>query len=461
MATEQLKIHFIGIGGAGISALARMARAAGHSVTGSNMEANDTTSALVAEGIKVFVPHSSKAITTDLDLLVKSSAATKQTPAKVEIEAAEAMNIAVEHREYLINKFAQSQKSIGVAGTHGKTTTTSMVAHALISLNSDPSYLIGGILQSTGTNAELGRGDYFVWEADEFNNHYHGVTQNYAIINNIEFDHPDIFKSEEEYLDSFRKFVLENVKDKLILNLDDDNITKLIEEEDTIAPKTVTFGQKDQADYRMYKITQNPAGITVGIEFEFNKRQEVYANLYGKHNAYNLTAAFALLHSLGFASESIAQALSTFQGSGRRFELIYDRNNLTIISDYAHHPTAIKTTVAAARAAYPNAKLVAVLEPHQYQRVAALLPLYKDIFTTADEVILLPIYASRDQDITITSTEELLNIVEHSVKNIYTYPQLASRIQEELSHSHTEPVVYLCMSAGKLDEVIRESAKIL
>lgn len=455
-----MKIHFIGIGGAGLSALANMCLQLGYEVTGSDAVESQNTQMLQDKGVRIFIPNSVEAISSNIDLVIKTSAATKDGPAKAEIEKAEELNIPVKHREYLVNEFAQKQTSIGVAGTHGKTTTTSLVAHALIKLGAQPSYLIGGILTETKTNAEIGTGNYFVWEADEFNNHYHGVTQDYAIINNVEYDHPDIFETLESYKYSFTKFMLENVRKDIVVNADDQILMDLVNQNPELKRRASSFGKANTADYKLLGFSYTDSGqMRVEIEDKNANNYEVTLELKGEHNAYNTLAAFALLCTLGFDPTNAANAITGFSGSGRRFEILFDKNNLRVVSDYAHHPTAIAKTVAAARAAYPNDKLVAVLEPHQYQRVASLLNDYRHIFSEADQVVLLPIYASRDKDTSITSTEELLALVEHQNKNIYSYAEIVAEIKSHLTDDNKTPRTYLCMSAGKLDSEIRNIFK--
>ncbi len=438
------KVHFIGIGGAGISALASMAKQMGYDVSGSNMSSSLTTTKMEAKGIKVNIGHSADAVTSDIDFVIRTSAATHDTPAGVEIKQAESLGIPVYSREYLIAEFASRYYSIGVAGTHGKTTTSGLIAHILIKMNLDPTYLVGGIVSTTGENAGVGAGEYFVWEADEFANAYHGVKLNTAILNNIDYDHPDYFKSEEEYLASFYSFTHQNVSDLLVVNADNE---KAMHAAVGTSAKVKTFGHCTACDYCIQDL--NPEQKSFRINFT-DASVVVHPLLLGKHNVQNITGAFALLHELGLDANELVQAIESYSGTERRFETLFQNNFVQVISDYAHHPTAVKVTVEAAKSL--GNKTIAVFEPHQFIRVKTLLPDYKGIFDAADEVWVLPIYASRDLDTNITNSQELLSVIDHKHKKLISPSELLSEIKSE----HSEKTTYLCMSAGNLDDFLRK-----
>ncbi|MEI7604256.1 MAG: UDP-N-acetylmuramate--L-alanine ligase [bacterium] len=445
-----MKIYFNGIGGAGLAPLSLLAKKFGHEVSGSDItDKGNNVDYLRQNGINVSVPGNPDNITNDIDLIIYTAASAPGTLNYNEIEKAKGLNIRCERRGFLIDLLIKNLISIGVCGTHGKTTTTSLLTHCLIEIGEDPTYSVGGIMESTGKSSDVGSGKYFTWEADEYANQFHEVHISYAIVNNIEYDHPDFFKTEEDYINSFKFFIENNVSEKIIVNTESSNVQKAIINIDK--DKIITFGSSISNDFYFSDILVNSSEMDFIIHNK-NLEYKISSHLHGRHNTSNITAVFALLMSLGFDSDKVISAIKTFIGSGRRFETIFENENVKVISDYAHHPTAIKTTILAAKEL--GMPVTAVFEPHQYSRIKILLNQFHEAFIDAEKVIILPIYASRDPDTTIVTSEDLYNEIDNNNKYFYkSYKDILT----DISSAHINKTVYLCMSAGTLDDFLRKN----
>jgi UDP-N-acetylmuramate--alanine ligase len=327
-----MKIHFIGIKGSGVSGVSALAQKMGYTVSGCDL------------GIK---GHDVKHL-KDVDLVVATPAVFYQNNNHPEILEAKKRNILITWQEFLGKILLKEKKVICIAGTHGKSTTTAMAGKLLIDNGFDPIVVVGAKIPEWDGNSHFGKGDYAVVEADEFNNNFLHYHPEVIIINNIEFDHPDFFENEKEVNNSFGKFVDNLVGTKI-----------LITEKDSLHKK-------------------------------FN------LNIFGEHNQKNANMVYVLGKKLGISDKKIIESIESFKGIGRRMELIADKNGIKVYDDYAHHPTAIKTTLEGLRQKYPNKKILAIIEPHGYKRTKALLPLYKNVFNSVDKVIIGPIFKARD-----------------------------------------------------------------
>jgi len=390
-------VHLIGIGGTGLSAIATVLLERGDMVSGSDRQVTAMTKRLEKMGATVFVGHKAENI-TGADIVVRSSAVKDDNP---EVKAALELGIPVLKRSAFLSYLTASQKTIAVAGTHGKTTTTAMIAEIFSELAFDPSFVIGGVSANLGRNAHAGEGEYFVIEADEYDHMFLGLDPFIAVLTSVEYDHPDCFPTPIDFLMAFETFtdrVLEN--GVLLSKIDDKGAAWLHSRALRAGRKTLAYSLEDpHADYYAGNPRLNENGCYM---FDLYKQgellvEEVYLQVPGLHNIANALAALAVSDLLDLPLEHVKKALSRFRGTERRFEIRGVRNGITIIDDYGHHPTEIKATLAAARARYPGQRIWAIWQPHTYSRTRLLQHDFSRAFGDADFVIVSEVYPAREQ----------------------------------------------------------------
>lgn len=391
-----IHVYFIGIGGISMSGLAEILLSEGFSVSGSDWNRSPLTQMLEEQGAKVNYgkPQRAENITDDIDLVVYTAAVHKDNP-----EYAEAVrkNIPVLTRAQFLGQLMRNYKTpIAVSGTHGKTTTTSMISEILLQADTDPTLSVGGILRSIHGNIRVGKSDLFVVEACEYTNSFLSFFPKIGIILNIEEDHLDFFKDIEEIRDSFRRFARLIPDDGcLILNSGIDRWQEITE---GLSCRIITFGLDESADYSPSDITYNEfADATFLAHRKGAAPLPVTLGVPGEHNILNALAALALSDLLCLSPADAQKALRSFHGTDRRFEYKGTVNGITIIDDYAHHPTEITATLKAARN-YPHKTLWCVFQPHTYSRTKAFLDDFASALCLADRVILADIYAARETD---------------------------------------------------------------
>ena len=391
-----IHVYFIGIGGISMSGLAEILLSEGFSVSGSDWNRSPLTQMLEEQGAKVNYgkPQRAENITDDIDLVVYTAAVHKDNP-----EYAEAVrkNIPVLTRAQFLGQLMRNYKTpIAVSGTHGKTTTTSMISEILLQADTDPTLSVGGILRSIHGNIRVGKSDLFVVEACEYTNSFLSFFPKIGIILNIEEDHLDFFKDIEEIRDSFRRFARLIPDDGcLILNSGIDRWQEITE---GLSCRIITFGLDESADYSPSDITYNEfADATFLAHRKGAAPLSVTLGVPGEHNILNALAALALSDLLCLSPADAQKALRSFHGTDRRFEYKGTVNGITIIDDYAHHPTEITATLKAARN-YPHKTLWCVFQPHTYSRTKAFLDDFASALCLADRVILADIYAARETD---------------------------------------------------------------
>ena len=421
--TPQTHIHLVGIGGSGLSAIAKVLIERGYTVSGSDIQDNERLAELREAGVTIYIGHQPEQIAGATFLLI-SSAVLASNPELIE---ARAKGIPILKRSDFLGTLMSNSIGIAVAGTHGKTTTTSMLASILLKGNLDPTIIVGGVLPLIGSNARSGKGDYFLIEADEYDYMFLGLTPEVAIINNLEHDHPDIFSSMNEYREAFRQFALRLPPDgRLIVNGDDKELMKLVDELSADF-EIYTYGLNKDCTLRAEQIRPNPLG---GCDFVALEEDELVGiirlRVPGEHNVRNALAAVAVAIDLGVSFYDIRNALSEFGGVGRRFQEIGNVGDVTIIDDYAHHPTEIKVTLAAARQRYPQRTIWAVWQPHTYSRTKLLFDEFVNSFKDADKIVLLDIYASRETESLGINSAQLLDALEKQ----YSYVRLTPTIEE-------------------------------
>ena len=459
-------IHLIGIGGSGLSAIARLLKERGYTVSGSDQTPSPLIAELALAGIAVMIGHDPQHI-HGADLVLRSSAI---PDSNCEVQAAQQAGIPVLKRADFLNELLKDYQTLAVAGSHGKTTTTALLAWLLHSLGEHPSYLIGGISKNLGVNARADRGRHFVIEADEYDHMFLGLTPQVAIVLNVEHDHPDCYPTAADYRQAFVQFVQrlrpattaltssESVTPlPLLLSCYDDPISRGLSAEIPAGCRAMTFGLQAGAEYRAEDVRRNSWCV---VAFRLTRLgqtllEEVNLQIPGQHNASNACAALAALYELGFDKQllQLAHSATEFKGAGRRFDLLGEAAGITIINDYAHHPTEIRATLAAARTRYPQSRIWAVWQPHTYSRTQTLLNDFCNAFNQADRVIITPIYAAREKSTGFTNSHILANFCTPEQAQAVSSLKEATQI---LIDSLSAGDVLIVLSAGDADSIGQE-----
>jgi UDP-N-acetylmuramate--alanine ligase len=387
-------VHIVGIGGAGMSAIATVLIERGYTVSGSDQAESTTTRALQARGAQVFIGHRADNV-GEVGMVIMSSAI---KPDNVELLAAQRRGLPVSKRAQFLGWLMQGAIGVAVAGTHGKTTTTAMIASILTGAGRDPSFIVGGTIADLNTSAHAGRGLEFVIEADEYDRTFLGLTPSVTVVTNVEHDHPDCFPTFESMLDAFRAFVgLLPENGLLVLCGDDASARSLMEFRGS--RDVVTYGFSRDVTWQATDLRVNNVGGTDFVVLRDGATHGLMRlRVPGRHNVLNALAAVAATDFLGVTLEQARDALVEFRGVGRRFELRGEACGVSIIDDYGHHPTEIRATLAAARATYPGRPVWAVWQPHTFSRTKLLLDEFAAAFEDADHVIVTEVYASREKD---------------------------------------------------------------
>ncbi len=390
---KNLHIHFIGIGGISMSGLAELLLSKGAFVSGSDSKSSSLTLELEKKGAVIGYPQKADNIPAGTDLAVATAAIREDNP---ELMAVKERNIPLLTRAELLGQVMKLYElPVAVAGTHGKTTTTSMLTQIMLDSGSNPTASIGGILPSIGGNFRIGSDKYFIMEACEYTNSFLSFFPKIALILNIDADHLDFFKDIEDIRSSFAAFARLLPDDGiLIINKDIDRVEEITKD---LKCRVVTFGDDPLSDYRPEDITFDDHGMPSFVLRSKGSERSYSLSVPGRHNVYNACAAIAAAELMDIPYEEIKPALAGFSGTDRRFQIKGELKGFTIIDDYAHHPTEIKATLNAARS-YPHNKIWCVFQPHTYSRTKLLMDEFADALSLADEVILADIYAAREKD---------------------------------------------------------------
>lgn len=411
------KCHFIGIGGIGMSGLARLLLKRNSAVSGSDISENYVTKGLSQEGAKVHIGHSSTYITPDLTIVYSTDI--KQTNA--EYLAALEMKCKMLHRSDLLKILMEGKKSLAVTGTHGKTTTSSLLTTVLKCANTDPSFAVGGIIPQYGYNSGHGEGEYFVAEADESDGTFVKYKPFGAIVTNIGLDHLDHFKSESALVQQFAIFLNDvQSKDHLFWCGDDARLQQ-------IAPEGVSYGFSDDCMLRVSQFQQEGWRCFFDIDFEGKRYSRIEIPLLGRHNALNASAVFGLALRLEIPEELIRQGLLSFQGVARRAEKKGEHQGVLVLDDYAHFPTEIVATLKGLREAIGERRLIAVFQPHRYTRTRDCLGLYGDIFNEVDELFVTDIFGGSESPIAGVTIEKVMDEIKIPLKYV-SRPDLADSL---------------------------------
>jgi UDP-N-acetylmuramate--alanine ligase len=384
-------LHFVGIAGAGMCGLAELLHREQLRVTGCDQQASEATVRLESLGIQVTIGHD-PAHVQGADVLVISSAVPPHSP---EVDAARARGIPVIRRAEMLGEVSRLKWSVAVAGTHGKTTTTSLTGHILTSAGFDPTVVVGGRVHLLGAHARLGRSQYLVCEADEYDRSFLALYPVLAVITNIEPEHLDTYGTAEAMAEAFVDFASRTpFYGATIACLDDPGVRRLLPR---LGRRLVTYGESPQADVAARGVIPSAQGCTCRVVVRGEDLGPFAVPLPGRHMLANALAATAAALEVGVPFAAIAEAVASFTGVARRFEHKGVRDGVTLLDDYAHHPTEIAATLQAARQAFPAARLVAVFQPHLYSRTANFSSAFGEVLLGADAVLVLPIYASREQ----------------------------------------------------------------
>jgi UDP-N-acetylmuramate--alanine ligase len=452
-------IHFIGIGGTGLSAIATVLLEQGYTVSGSDLTESNLFDAVKKAGGSVTLGHRAENI-AGADLVVRSSAIPENN---VEVQAALAAEIPVLKRSEFLGQMLADKEILAVAGSHGKTTTTSMLVWILSRLDLDPSFIVGGVVSNLGTNARSGEGDQFVIEADEYDYMFWGLNPDWAVITNVEHDHPDIFPTSQSFAEAFEGFV-KNLKTggSLVLCGEDPGALRL---KDLLSAdqNLVIYGfTGSEWDYQAENLKIN---LSAGTDFEIRINLEGQESILplslqvpGEHNVLNALAAFAVADGLGLDRQDIARVLGEFQGSERRFDIRGEYQGVMIVDDYAHHPTEIMKTLQAARNGYPTKRIWAVWQPHTYSRTTTLFDGFCGSFEMADRVVVLDVFPAREQKPADFRISDLVSSIQHdAVQHVPGIDQAVELLKKELRPAD----LLLVFTAGDAIEINDQIEKYL
>ncbi|GGQ23116.1 UDP-N-acetylmuramate--L-alanine ligase [Shewanella litoralis] len=392
------RIHFVGIGGAGMGGIAEVLVNEGYQISGSDIAVNSVTERLQSLGAKIIIGHQAQSV-EQVDVVVVSTAINPQNP---EIIAAKELRIPIVRRAEMLAELMRYRHGVAIAGTHGKTTTTSLIASVYGQAERDPTFVIGGLLNSAGTNARLGTSRYLIAEADESDASFLHLQPMVSVITNIEADHMDTYGGDFEKLKTTFVDFLHNLPfyGVAVMCIDDDVIREIMPR---IGRQVVTYGFSDDADVQAINFAQNGHQSSFTVKRHNKDDLDIVLNLPGQHNVLNALAAIAVASEDDIDDNAIVQALAEFEGIGRRFqhlgEFATPNGNVMLVDDYGHHPSEVLATIKAARAGWPDKRLVMAYQPHRYSRTRDLYEDFVDVLSQVDCLLLLDVYAAGEAPI--------------------------------------------------------------
>jgi UDP-N-acetylmuramate--alanine ligase len=444
---KNLKVHFIGIGGISMSGLAETLLYYGYRVSGSDMRSSAITDRLVSKGAKIYIGHRSENV-DDADLIVYTAAVKDNNPEL--IRARELKIPVVDRAEFLGQIMKQYKYGIAVAGTHGKTTTTSLISIIMTNAELDPTVMVGGELDAIGGNVRQGKSPYFITEACEYVGSFLKLYPYIGIVLNVDADHLDYYSGIEDIIKSFRKFISLIPSDGyLIVSSDNANAMKAAQGANS---NVITFALNEKADWRADNISYDNEGCG---KFDAYFRGKFFGtfklNIPGKHNISNALCAIACANIFGIGKDIISKSFLNFYGTHRRFEKKGEVNGITIIDDYAHHPTEIKATLAAAKN-YPHNKLWCIFQPHTYSRTIKLLDQFSKAFGDVDKLIVTDIYAAREKDTGEINSKTLSQKISEQGVDV-RYISSFEAISDYIKNNASPKDVVITMGAGDVYKI--------
>ena len=440
MNFEHIKnIHFVGIGGIGMSGIAEILADRGFAVSGCDLRPSAATDLLTRRGIPVTMGHDPSHL-AGVDLVVVTSAV---RGANAEVDTARAQGMQVVKRKEILGALVNEKRGVGVSGTHGKTTTSAMIAVILEEAGLDPTIIIGGMLRNIGSNAKSGAGAFAVVEADEYDRSFHELHPEIAVVTNIEADHLEYFGSFEAIVEAFEVFVQGIRPGGVVVGcVDDPTVVKLLKKTNQ---RVIRYGLSDAADIR----AQNISFDERGSHFEVPGTGWFRLFVPGEHNVRNALGAIAVARQLGISASVTASALAKFLGVDRRFQILGEYAGALIVDDYAHHPTEIRATLAAARRGYPKRRIVALFQPHLYSRTRDFAREFAESLLVADVALVAPIYAAREKPIEgITS-----RLIAEAARGVEFLERSNDEIVEEMRRRLDSNDLFITLGAGDVNEI--------
>ena len=449
-------IHFIGIGGIGMSGLAQIMKNMRFTIQGSDLSQNKNTERLVKSGIKVFFRHDKKNL-KKATMIVISSAIKKNNK---ELKAARFKNLPVFKRGDMLANIVSLKKNIVIAGSHGKTTTTSLVANILLEAGLDPTIINGGVINSFKNTAQLGKGEWAVIESDESDGSFLKLPITYSIVTNVDREHLDYYGNFEKLKKGFIKFIEKTPSfGKSFVCIDNKNLKSLLSRCEN--NNYLTYGFNKNANYQIVNVKKNINNSIFDLKIKFAKKKilevkNLKINLLGNHNISNVTASIAVALNLGININKIKKALRKFLGIQRRFTKVFSIGKRDFFDDYAHHPTEITAVINSAREVYKDRKIICVFQPHRYSRIKALKNEFAQSFRSIDTVVLCPVYAAGERKKYNFNQNSFSKLVSKKSKtqvvNISSQKDLKNYFKKNLLNNE----IIICMGAGSISNWIRE-----
>jgi UDP-N-acetylmuramate--alanine ligase len=454
-------IHFIGIGGIGMSGLAIIMKNMGFKIQGSDQNKNKNTKNCSKLGMKIFIGHSKNNV-KKATILVRSTAIKNNNS---EIKYAKQNKIPIYSRAEILADIVSLKKNIIITGSHGKTTTTSLVAKILSDQKLDPTIINGGVINSLKSNARLGKGDWAILEADESDGSFLKLPINYSIVTNIDYEHMDYYKNFKNLENSFIQFINKTPPTgKSIICLDDKNIKKIITK---IKNKNIlTYGENKDANYQITNIRYNIGNSIFDLTFKDQEKKKrkinnIIVKLIGKHNILNAAAAFTVCLNLGVDQKILKKSLKNFSGVQRRMTKIFSKNQNDFYDDYAHHPTEINSILDGVNNIYDNRKIISVFEPHRYSRVLSLKKEFSQCFSNSNLVIICPLYAAGEKKDPKFNLINFANLIARNSKTQVIIVKNQIELNKYLKKNLTSNEIIIGMGAGIISKWMRELKTII
>lgn len=452
---DAVKVHFIGIGGIGMSGIAEILLSLGYKVSGSDMSPSANTEKLKELGAEVHIGHSKENM-SDVTVVVYSSAINESNP---EMKKSVEEKIPVMRRAEMLAELMRLKKGVAVAGTHGKTTTTSILATILEESRFEPTYIIGGIVENLDGHAKVGKGEFLVAEADESDGSFLLLNPIMSIITNIDFDHLDYYKTEENLISSFEEFANKvPFYGCCAINAHDEILVSLIPK---MKKPHLTFGILDEgveANIGAKGIEMSADGASFNLIVNGRDLGQVKIQLPGRHNILNALGAISMAHTMGVREELILSSIQKFKGVGRRLEKLYSNADFELIDDYGHHPTEIKATIKTLKETRPDKEVVVFFEPHRFSRTRDCWNEFLHSFNGADKVFIAPIYAASEKEIEGISTDRLVKDINQLHPNLCEAASSIGEIDLVIRPYLSSKTVLVCLGAGAIGKKAKEWA---
>ena len=449
-------VHFIGIGGIGMSGLAQVMKNMGFNIQGSDQSKNKNTVSCSNSGIKIFIGHSKKNV-KNASVIVRSSAIKNNN---CEVVFSRKKKIPIYSRAEMLADVVSKKKNIVITGSHGKTTTTSLISKILSDQKLDPTIINGGVINSLNSNAKLGKGDWAILEADESDGSFLKLPINYSIVTNIDYEHIDYYKNFENLKNSFVKFIEKTPPTgKSIICTDNKNLKKLVGK---IKNKNIlTYGENSNANYKISNIRYKNDFSIFDISFKDLKKKNkkiknIYLRLLGKHNVLNATAAIAICLNLGVNQNTIKNSLKSFSGVQRRMTKIFSKKYNDFYDDYAHHPTEIHSILEGVKNVSKDRKIISIFEPHRYSRVLSLNKEFAKSFVNSSLVLLCPLYPAGEKKNYRFDQIKFGNLISKLSKTQVVIIKKNEEIKKFLRKNLIKDEIIIGMGAGMISKWMRE-----